>query len=85
MVKTEKDGSAPPARQSTEDPEIMASVNIRRARHMKNLYKAKIEPKWKVLLARKDEGKGKAAERSPGLERFEAGELDLLITAITQY
>ncbi|KAF7778490.1 hypothetical protein Agabi119p4_2835 [Agaricus bisporus var. burnettii] len=73
IVKTERDKSVSLIRQVTEDPEVTASLNIRRARHMKNLYRAKIEPKWRVLLVRKEQEKGKAVERSPGLERFEAG------------
>lgn len=54
--------------------EVKESLSIQRAKHIKKLFKERIQPKWKALLARKDQEKGKAAARTPGLERFEAGE-----------
>lgn len=52
---------------------VKESSSIQRAKHIKRLYKDRIESKWKELLTRKDLEKGKAVARTPGLERFEAG------------
>jgi len=56
-----------------EEFEGRVSKSIQGARHVITLYKERVEWKWKVLLARKNTGKGKTAMRAPGLERFEAG------------
>lgn len=59
--------------QAEEEERGRESQSVQRARHIKKLFKEQIEPKWKALLARKDQEKGKTVVRSPGLERFEAG------------
>lgn len=56
-----------------EEFEGRVSKSIQGARHVTTLYKECIERKWKALLVRKNMGKGKAAMRASGLERFEAG------------
>ncbi|KXN91395.1 hypothetical protein AN958_00657 [Leucoagaricus sp. SymC.cos] len=49
------------------------TTSQQRAKHVKRLFKERIYPKWKELLVRKEQEKGKAVIRTPGLERFEAG------------
>lgn len=76
IVKAEANRSDLPLDGAEASEEIRVSLSIQRARHIKKLYQERIEPKWKELLARKDQEKGKVAVRTPGLERFEAGRLD---------
>ncbi|KAF9447872.1 hypothetical protein P691DRAFT_705955 [Macrolepiota fuliginosa MF-IS2] len=72
--KVEENELASPAPGVVEvNEDAKQPVSIQRARYAKKLFVERIQPKWRELVVRKDKEKGKAAVRTPGIERFEAG------------
>ena len=56
-----------------EDDEAVeeVSIGVQRARNVKKVFDEKVFPRWKELVAVKNESR--FIERTPGLERFEPG------------
>jgi len=48
-----------------------ASIGVQKARNVKKVFDEKVFPRWKELVAVKNESR--FIERTPGLERFEPG------------